>query len=482
MGRASVNEVKNLVVDDELQNVKLLQRLLSAQGYEVLTANNGEDALKKVMGNKIDLILLDVMMPGINGFEVTRRLRAYPETRVIPIVLLTALQATEDRIKGIDAGCDDFISKPFNTVEVLSRVKMLLEMNFYRSQLDEKEKFESLLNQIEDGIVVLDKELKIIKFNKPAGDLLYLDPSNQALDFFKHIQKYFKIHYVGDLASDLRMCTVTFDIEREETDKMKALVLEVKSSIIRNPLGEISSIVLSVRNVTDLRKEEWMKQNFLSLISHKLRTPLTVICSFAEVLKGGAVGPLNEKQEKIFNSIFENAEKLNTLVDKLLKFMMVNAEHLDLPKEVINLSSYLSTVIEPIVKSTKNKKVNINIRCEDKGLKIQMNRIYFDLIITNLVENAIKFNDKNIAEITITARGVSEGVQISVADNGPGIPPEGKNKIFDKFYQVEKYFTGNVEGAGLGLAATKQFVESHGGKIKVESVLGQGSEFIIILP
>ena len=131
-----------LVVDDEDVNTKLLEAYLSPRGYDVICAANGQEALSKIMVNKVDLLLLDVMMPGPNGFEITRQLRENENTRLIPIVLITALKETADRVKGIEAGCDDFISKPFDKNELLARVKTLLKLSYYRDMLDEKEKFE----------------------------------------------------------------------------------------------------------------------------------------------------------------------------------------------------------------------------------------------------------------------------------------------------------------------------------------------------
>jgi putative two-component system response regulator len=120
-----------LIVDDQPQNIELLEAYLVPQDYEIVTAKNGEEALGKLSGNPIDLILLDVMMPGMDGFEVIRRVRQDDKNRLLPIILVTALQEKEDRVKGIDAGCDDFISKPVDKMELLARVRSLLKVKAY---------------------------------------------------------------------------------------------------------------------------------------------------------------------------------------------------------------------------------------------------------------------------------------------------------------------------------------------------------------
>ena len=123
-----------LVVDDEPQNIELLEAYLVPQGYEIVKAANGEEALEKLFSNQIDVMLLDVMMPGMDGFEVIRRIRQdnkYRNHRRLPIILVTALRETEDRIKGIEAGCDDFLSKPVDKMELLARVRSLVKVNDY---------------------------------------------------------------------------------------------------------------------------------------------------------------------------------------------------------------------------------------------------------------------------------------------------------------------------------------------------------------
>ena len=120
-----------LVVDDQPQDIELLEAYLVPQGYEIVKAANGEEALEKLSGNQIDLILLDILMPGMDGFEVIRRIRQDNVHRMVPIILVTSLKESEDRVKGMEAGCDDFISKPLNKMELLARVRSLLKVKDY---------------------------------------------------------------------------------------------------------------------------------------------------------------------------------------------------------------------------------------------------------------------------------------------------------------------------------------------------------------
>lgn len=153
-----------LVVDDQPQNIELLEVYLVPQGYEIVKAANGEEALEKLYGNQIDLILLDVMMPGMDGFEVIRRVRQDNTHRLLPIILVTALREKEDRVKGIKAGCDDFLSKPFDKMELLARVRSLLKVKDYNDLMS------NYREELESEVTRRTEELKhALEMIKAAG-------------------------------------------------------------------------------------------------------------------------------------------------------------------------------------------------------------------------------------------------------------------------------------------------------------------------
>jgi signal transduction histidine kinase len=474
------NKPKILCVDDEKLNLKLLKSILVPEGYEFQGAESGEIALTQAAQESPDLILLDIMMPKMTGFEVLRKLRGDEKTRLIPVVMITALRETEDRVKALEAGCDDFISKPFDKIELLARVKSILKISYYRRQLDEKEKFKAVVDKMSDGIAICSPDWIIKDSN--AALLKYLniaDPAN--VNLVETLFKNYSVSITKEGLMDLTIAHKTFDIVREETETTKALYLEANLDAVKNPAGEISSIVFSLRDVTAARREEFLKQDFLGLISHKLRTPLAIITPYASMLQQGEMGPLNEKQQKAINILSEHALSLIRSVDKLLGFTEIYGQKFAKSKEIIELKPYLLSVTDPIIKWFKSKKVELSIDCQE-GAKLEMSKIYFDQVMGNLVENAIKFNDKDVAKISIIVKKIPGKVGISVIDNGPGIPNEEYEHIFEAFYQVEKYFTGQVKGAGLGLAIVKKLIEREGGEIRVESELGQGSTFIFTLP
>jgi len=196
-----------LVVDDLIQNNELLEAYLEPQGYEVIKAVSGEEAFKKLADNQIDLILLDVMMPGMDGFEVTRRIRQDPKTRLMPIILVTALKETEDRIKGIKAGCDDYISKPFDKMELLARVQSLLKVKAYNDMMTNyrKELESEVINmtaELRQSSTALDEQNARLKaiINSPDDILIYsLDKEYRYTSFNENHRKAMKKEWQTDI-------------------------------------------------------------------------------------------------------------------------------------------------------------------------------------------------------------------------------------------------------------------------------------------
>ena len=476
-----------LLVDDERTNLRLLEALLQPHGYELITAQDGEECLKKVTDNEVDLVLLDIMMPGIDGYEVTRRIRSNESTRLLPIVIISALRETEDRVTGIEAGCDDFISKPFDKNEVLAKVQTTLKLSYYRRQLDEKEKFESLITKISEAIVVCGADWKIKRINTYGGE--YLNGAKVGEDLVDCMFASYAVSIPrSELVDDLSPPSKRFTLAREERDGFKPLCLYANLDVLRDPAGKVSSFVLTLRDMTRERREEKLKGEFLSFIALKLRMPVSIVAQNASNLQDDTLGSLSEVQRESINSISAEAHVLTRLIEKLIRFSIVNSisiinsQTLDLPKEDIRLHSYLPKLVETKVKDSKDGHVKLNIDAIDKDARVRVSTVYFDSIILNLIENAMKFNDKKTTRIRVVVEKAEGKVAISISDNGPGIAPEERTKVFETFYQIDRDFAGNMEGAGLGLPLVKRLVTAYGGGICLKSDPDKGSTFTVTLP
>ncbi len=311
-----------LVVDDQFQNLELLEAYLVGQGYEIVKAASGQEALEKISGNQIDLILLDVMMPGMSGIEVLEKLRADEKTRLLPVVMVTVLKETEDKVKALEAGCDDFISKPFDKVELLARVKSILKISYYLRQLGEKEKFKAVVDKISDGIAICSPDYLIKDSN--AAILEYLNITDPAkVNLIETLFTHYTVSINKEALMDLAIAHKTFDIVRQKSETTEALYLEANLDLIKNSAGELLSIVFILRDVTAARSEEFLKQDALTLIAHKLRTPLGVISGNISLLQDGLHGSLNEEQKKAIDTVSKQSSLLISMVEELLGFTIV---------------------------------------------------------------------------------------------------------------------------------------------------------------
>ena len=475
-----------LTVDDEPINLKLLEAHLVPRGYEVIAARDGLEALDILNRQHIDIVLLDVMMPKMNGFEVLKKIRANENLRLIPVVLITALKATEDKIAGIDAGCDDFISKPFDKAELLARIQSLLKISYYRQQLDHKEKFERVIHNIDEGIIMCSPDWKIKEINDAAKKLLGLDNTDQTENnvidiIFEKCSVSLPRNVITNLSYTLHAC----ELVRPETSKTTPLYLEAYLDVLKSPDGAISHIVLRLHDKTEEKNQDMLKQDFMSFISHKLFAPLTPLMGQVELLSADHYGKLNSDQKKAFNQIYELSQKIKSNITKLLTFVnyQKNYHHLFVKEDVLNIDKYLSEFAHEYIKEHGgSKKVEIKVNYKNMGKAISINKNLLDIIFGNLLDNALKFNDKNIAQVNINIEENSNHLILKMTDNGQGIPAEKMKDIFKSFYQAEKYFTGTVEGVGLGLPIAKNLIEASGGTIEVQSQLGHGSTFTITLP
>jgi len=479
----ALDQAKILCVDDESKNLKLLDALLSPRGYKLQLAENGTVALASLANEPPDLILLDIMMPDLSGYDVLKKIRADKKTRLIPVVMVTALQEVQDRVKALDAGCDDFISKPFDKIELLARVKSLLRISYYRNMLDEKEKFEAVIHGMGDGVVVCSGTGEIMDINESGQRYLNISDEHRGMNLADYLYKNYQVMIPREELTDWSTPHKIFDIVRPESKTAKALYLETDRDVLKNPEGEITSIVMTLRNVTDKRKEEMLKADFISMISHKLKTPLTALSGRNQLLQAGIFGALNEKQQNAVTDFGKYISHLSAIIDRLLTFVMVGQKKDEQKSVAIDLSEQIFRFFEQLPGKYPGKKISSKIDIVPGRPKILFNEEFFSLILSNLTDNAIKFNDKPEVVISLSVSVEPEDfVTFAFTDNGVGLPSEEYEKIFDKFYQFEKSFTGQIEGVGLGLTLVKELVEETGGTIKVESTLGKGTTFVFTLP
>jgi len=442
-----------LLVDDEERNLKLLEVALRPKNHRILKARSGEECLDLLGREEVHLVLLDVMMPGLSGYDVLERIRAGERTRALPVIMVTALREREERIRGIELGADDFLSKPVDLGELKARVETQMRLAFLRAELAEKEQVLRIIGQIDEGVIITRRDLVPLVLNERARALLELGDSPG--DVSVHLRERFGIEL------DLARAAGEHLLERRETEKHRPLFLSLNLQAVRNFRNEVDSYVFLVRDVTEAHVDELLRQDFLGLLSHKLRTPLTIIKAAVPLLRSQCP---EETAKTLVGTISEQSDALIGLINRLFHFIESEQKVFSRPDETP--ASAIDDIVARCGARYPEKRYVL-----EKSLTIKSFEKHWRVILEELIDNAFKFHDKALLNLGVAVDEAS----LSVADNGPGIPPEEREKVFQAFYQPEKEFTGNVPGAGLGLALVKKIVELLGGEIKLSGALGAGT-------
>jgi signal transduction histidine kinase len=353
----------------------------------------------------------------------------------------------------------------------------------------ERRKFESVVHGLGDGVAVCSPEWALLDIN-PAGRRLLDIPEPAGVNLLDHIFEHFAVSIDRDRLAVLPAGHAVFDVTRDETDTVQPLFLEVRADLIEgrarsgiDPGAGAGILVMTVRDVTEQRREQAMQRDFLSLISHKLMTPLTIIQGKTGMLKAGVFGPLSDRQTEEAAAVLRQVAELKALFDHLLTF--VRASERPTAGQAVSADpvACLQEILDQLPARYPDSRFRIDARFPEEHPVVSIERGNLEAVIWNLVDNAVKFNDKDTVRLAVAVDREADGrVSIRVGDNGIGMPPEELTKIFDRFFQIEKDFTGQVKGFGLGLAFVRMLVEKAGGTVRVESRPGEGSTFKVLLP
>jgi two-component system OmpR family sensor kinase len=330
-------------------------------------------------------------------------------------------------------------------------------------QIKKSEKFMSdVLNSINEGIFVLNENGRIEFLN---------DFAREILDSAPHINEFL----ISAIINDERK------ILTKEFNNHYYTIVKVKFNFSNE-----TKYVVTFNNVTyeieleKLKQLDKMKTEFVANISHELRTPLTAIKAYTETLLNMEVD--RESQREFLETVYEQSERLESLLNDLLDFTLIESGTMELEYSEFDLCELIKEVVENLKQLAEKYKVKINVNCESISISADKRRI--KQAIHNLVDNSIKFSDKSKEEryVNISVEKKEENLSIIIEDNGIGISQEDKEKIFEKFYRGDRSLTYEVPGTGLGLTIVQEIIKLHGGKINVNSTLGEGTTFELVIP
>ena len=501
---------KIVVVDDERIVTSAFKTLLKVEGFsDAHFFNSPKDALTFLKDNQPDLVISDFLMPEMNGLEFLSEVKKlYPE---VSKILLTGYADKENAIKAInEIGLYRYIEKPWNNDDLIINIKNGIERSYLLSELRQKiseledakkelekyshnleqiveertadlkqsnAKLEGIFNYCADGIVIINEDGIIEQVNPACETLIGLVGDKllmTSIDDYLFSKKSFiskELHKLEESELLLREFYIKNPLSNTETP------VEISFARI-NPDDEYKRFVGVIRDVTEQKKSDKLRDDFIATLTHDLRTPLLAAIQTLTFFLNGALGELDEKQKLLLATMQKSNEDLLGLVNALLEVYKYDADKLELTKTNFNMYNLVEQVYNELQPLAQTKEIEFKIECTNKNLTVNADRSEIRRVICNLCGNAINCT-QNGGRVVITLKNEGNDLIFSVSDNGSGIPQEDIPNMFQRFSQGTS--KKRSTGTGLGLYLSRQIIESHGGKIWLESALNKGSEFSFLL-
>ena len=457
------------LVDDTPLEAEVARRAL-APAFEVCTFVDGNVALEALANGTAppDLFILDWHMPGIDGIEICKFLRALPETQNLPILMLTSSDGADDLATALKCGANDYVRKPANPAELMARTTALLRSHHLLLRAEKAEHaVRSLLAQLPDAVVLADADGHIAFANEEA-------------------KRIFSRPLLGE---DVRKVLPTLETslfsapppEADETPSLRDVTLgeQTYAPILgRMTLDDGAMTTITLRNVTAKHLEESRRLDFYSIIAHDLRSPLNAMNMRTHLLLDGARGPLSTEVRTDLQKILDRIQGLALIINDFLDLARLEAKSVLIEHKEANLREIIDESIEILSPLAEAKKMRIQVVEVSKTAPLAVDRRRLGQVVSNLLSNAIKFSPDN-GDVVIRVATVPQGTEVTFEDSGPGIAPADVPQLFQRYARAAG---SNMPGSGLGLMIVREVIEAHGGTVHVKSEFGRGSSFSFLLP
>ena len=388
-----------------------------------------------------------------------------------------------DRIKNITRGNASEISLPninqSDLATLAHEVNRLAALSNVQTKKTQKASNEivRVLENMAEGVIAVDGNEKVLMINSATKKIFGIAETNVLNRTLMEIVRNTEI-----VESVSQVLGEEKEIEHEvKLSYPRASILKLRAKGVRSERrNELSGVIL-LHDVTEIRRLENLRQEFVANVSHELKTPLTSIKGFIETLSEGGLNDVG--QSKIFLGMMnEDADRLERLMDDLLELSKLDSKEIPLKREAVQLKEEIEKTILMFRSQIEKKKIKIRNELSNSNLEVWADRHQLRQVLTNLIDNAIKFNREE-GSITVRADLTREGqIQLSVQDSGIGIPAKDIPRIFERFFRVDKARSRELGGTGLGLSIVKHVAEIHGGQVSCSSELGKSSTFFITLP
>jgi PAS domain S-box-containing protein len=527
-------QVNILLVDDRPENLLSLEAILSSLGENLVRAHSGEEALRCLLEQDFAVILLDVQMPGMNGFETANLIRNRPRSRYTPIIFLTAFSTSDEFVfKGYSSGAVDYLLKPVDPVILASKVSVFVDLfkknEIIRHQTEEVRRQAVQLKAINKELSQSEERFRSLSVSSPIGIFL-LDTTGQCIYTNPRCQKICGFTaaeslgegWIQSIHPDDRQRAVSdwanYSHEPQEDAYEYRFQLadgsvrwtHVRSSPMFSDSGKLIGHVGTVEDITDRKQAESdreqiireqaarreaeaanrMKDEFLAVLSHELRTPLSAMLGWARLLRSQKLDKATV--ERALETIERNAMVQAQLIEDILDVSKIIRGKLNLNVAPVNLASVIEAAIDSIRPQVEAKAIRLETALDASAGLVRGDPFRLQQVVWNLLTNAIKFTPEGgKVEVRLSSEASNgqkevrsaDFAQIQVIDTGVGISPDFLPNVFDRFRQADSTTTRSHNGLGLGLAIVRHLVELHGGTVQAASLgEGQGATFTIKFP
>jgi len=485
-----------LVAEDEAMNRRLLEVSVRKWGHEPIIASDGAEAWKLLNSpDAPSIAMLDWMMPGIDGVEICRRLRESPEQRMIYVIMVTTNARPADIVEGLEAGADDYVTKPFDPQELRARVDVGVRMVALhrrlaergrslasaRARLEDQARFESAVGGMSDGIATVDAQWRLSYANRSAELLLNLVDEDYAGRLLRDILEPFELSQDPTAIEESAEGTTELEIARTGED----VKLWMDGRVTRrfDDEGRLTDAVLTLRDATDRMNARNREMRFMNTISHKLRTPLTVIGGSLDVIAHLPREQVQEAWERLLPICLRQVKRLDETIARLLQFRELSVGEPSAEIEPVDLADVIEQVELALRAQYPEEEIEFASTIATEANHVVIAPDDVRLVIDELVDNSVKFAEQRPVQVGVGVDRDEDGaLRIAVSDNGPGIPHEHLDRVFEGYVQIEEVVTGQVRGLGLGLRIVWQIADAHGGAVAIQSAIGQGTTVTVTLP
>lgn len=512
-----MERINILVVDDRKENLLALNAILPESEYRILTATSGEQALLLLLKNDFAVILLDVMMPGMDGYELAKMIRARERSSRVPIIFLTAVATDRAHvIRGYELGAADYLTKPLAPEIVKAKVNVFVELHKKTMQIKEQEELlrKQELRRKEYELIELRREQEeryrlltesipqLVWMCSPKGVIEYcnrrwIEYTGLGLEHIKDLKGWSKVVHPDDVefvADTWRRHVEAgefFDTELRVLRRMdhsyrwnllRAVPMKESSGSITGWVGTYTDIEDQKRAEIELKNTIRSRDEFFSVASHELKTPLTSLKLRIEIFERDLKKEPGEfvRKEMITEVLdFVNGQlfRLENLIDNLLDISRIRLKQLNIKINKIDFAAIVRETVHRLSDQAKMVGSQLRMRVPEK-VEGYWDRMRLEQLTTNLISNAIRYGDGRPIDIELTA--APDHVTLTVEDEGGGISEADVKRIFLPFERAS--VSRSSAGLGLGLFIVQQIVSAHGGKVRVEKREKRGSRFIVELP